>query len=261
MLEPGQIEIELGVPIPGRILPPEQWARTALKKLPEQRPIDWVAIFGRQAPLVLDLGCGNGRFIVTSAVRRPTHDHLGLDILPLVIRYATRRANQRGLHNARLAVCGAYEFLDQYVAPHTISEIHLYHPQPYHDLDRAYRRLVTPEFLSLVWRSLLPDGRFVIQTDCLAYWQYILQVAPTMFEFQTRMTPWPDDPHGRSRREIIARGQGLPIFRGEGIPRQDLDEASLGQLLQQLAPPQFDTTAGEQSGRGKRHRRQRGRRR
>jgi len=259
MLEPGQIETELGVPIPGQILPPEQWARTALKKLPEQRPIDWTDIFGRQAPLVLDLGCGNGRFVVTSAVRRPTHDHVGLDILPLVIRYATRRANQRGLHNVRLAVCGAYEFLDQYVAPHSIAEIHLYHPQPYHDLDRAYRRVVTPEFLALVWRSLDPQGRFVIQTDSLAYWRYILQIAPTMFQFETRMTPWPEDPHGRTRREIIARRQGLAIFRGEGLPRQDLDEQSLALLMTQLPPPNFDTTDNENPGR--RHGKKRKRRR
>ena len=108
MLEPGQIETELGVAIPGPILPPEQWARTAVKKLPDQKPLDWSQMFGRSAPVVLDLGCGNGRFLVSSALRRPTHDHLGLDILPVVIRYATRRANQRGLHNARLAVCGAY---------------------------------------------------------------------------------------------------------------------------------------------------------
>jgi tRNA (guanine-N7-)-methyltransferase len=243
MPQPGQIETELGVPIPGPILPPEQWARTALKKLPAPGPLDWVALFGRSAPLVLDLGCGNGRFLVSSAVRRPTHDHLGIDILPMVIRYATRRANQRGLHNARLAVCGAYEFLEQYVAPHSITEIHLYHPQPFHDVERAYRRLVTPEFLALVWRALVPAGRFVIQTDNSPYWQYIARIAPSLFLFHPRTTPWTEDPHGRTRREIIARRQGLPIFRAEATPRADLDEQSLAELVQRLPPPQFDTAA------------------
>ena len=261
MLEPGQIEMELGVPIAGQILPAEQWARTALKKLPEQRPLDWVALFGRSAPIVLDLGCGNGRFIVSSALRRPGYDHLGIDILPLVIRYATRRANQRGLHNARLAVCGAYEFLDQYVAPHTLAEIHLYHPQPYHDQDCTYRRLVTPEFLSLVWRSLVVAGRFVIQTDNLAYWQYILQVAPAIFEFTTHTTPWPEDPLGRTRREIIARSQKLPIFRGEGTPRGDLDDLAIDQLVRQLPPPQFATDDSRRPARGGGKRTRRGRRR
>ena len=261
MLEPGQIESELGVPIPGEILPAAQWARTALKKLPEQRPLDWAALFGRTAPLVLDLGCGNGRFIVSSAVRRPTHDHVGIDILPMVIRYATRRANQRGLHNTRLAVCGAYEFLEQYVAPRTIAEIHLYHPQPYHDLNRAYRRVVTPEFLSLVCRSLVEGGRFFVQTDSSEYWQYILQIAPTMFEFQERTTPWPEDPDGRTRREIVARSQGLSIFRGEGVPREDLRVDDLALLLQQLPQPNFATASWGPSARRKENRRRSGQRR
>ena len=89
-LQPGEIETELGAPIAGVILPPDQWARTALKKLPPPGPLDWTTLFGRAADVVLDLGCGNGRFLVASAVRHPELNHLGLDILPLVIRYATR---------------------------------------------------------------------------------------------------------------------------------------------------------------------------
>jgi tRNA (guanine-N7-)-methyltransferase len=100
---------DFGVPIPGRILPPDEWARTALKRLPPPGPLDWEALFGRAAPVVLDLGCGNGRFIITSALARPDVDHLGVDILPLVLRYATRRANQRGLANVRLAAIGGFE--------------------------------------------------------------------------------------------------------------------------------------------------------
>src|SRR5690242_3156062 len=97
------IEREFGVPIAGEILEESAWTQTALKRLPEGL-FDWPALFGRSAPIVLDLGCGNARFLIGSAVWRPGHDHLGVDILPLVVRYATRRANQRGLANIRLAV-------------------------------------------------------------------------------------------------------------------------------------------------------------
>jgi len=124
---------DYGVPIPGQVLPHEQWARTAIKRLPASGFLDWRAIFGREAPVVLDVGCGNGRFVISSALARPDIDHLGIEILPVVIRYATRRANQRGLSNVRLAVIGGYEFLAQYVAPASLAEIHLYHPQPYRD--------------------------------------------------------------------------------------------------------------------------------
>ena len=102
-------------------------------------------------------------------------DHIGIEILPVVIRYATRRANQRGLSNVRLAVIGGYEFLAQYIAPASVAEIHLYHPQPYRDGERKHRRLLTPEFLALVHRSLVAGGLFVLQTDNRAYWQYLRQ--------------------------------------------------------------------------------------
>src|SRR5262245_51998887 len=239
MVPDGSIEREFGVPFPGRILPEERWTRTALKNLPRIGPIDWSTIFKRQAPLVVDLGCGNGRYIIGSALARPEFDHIGLDILPVVIRYATRRANQRGLKNIRLAVRGAYEFLSDLVAPQALREVHLYHPQPFHDPAEAARRLVTPEFLGLVHRSLERGGLFVTQTDHAAYWNYIRTIAPHYFEFHEHPGAWPDAPLGRTRREIIARGQGLKIFRGWGNARADVDTMRLDQLARQLPLPQF----------------------
>ena len=215
-------ETDFGVPIPGHVLPREKWARTAIKRLPPPGPLDWQVIFGRQAPVVLDVGCGNGRFVITSALARTELDHLGVDILPLVIRYATKRANQRGLANVRLAVVGGFELLDQYVAPASVAEIHLYHPQPYEDTPQHHQRLVTPEFLALAHRSLTPGGLLVLQTDNRAYWQIMRRVAPLLFDFEELAGPWPDAPRGRTRREIYARKHGLSVFRGQGRPKPHL---------------------------------------
>lgn len=230
---------DYGIPIPGEILPPGEWARTALKRLPAPGPLDWNALFGREAPVVLDLGCGNGRFLLSSALRRPEFNHLGLDILPLVIRYATRRANQRGLHHARLAVCGAHEFLDQYVAPHSVAEIHLYHPQPYRDQAMSFKRLITPEFLALVHNALAPDGLWVVQTDNAGYWQYLSQVIPTLFAFEALTGPWPDAPRGRTRREIYARQHKMTVSKAVCRPKP-LSDVEIRTLISSLPKPQFD---------------------
>ena len=232
------IEREFGVPIAGEILPPGQWIQTALKKLPEGH-LNWPELFGRQTPIVLDLGCGNGRFLIGSAVWRPTHDHLGLDILPLVIRYATRRGNQRGLTNLRFAVRGALEFLQQHVAPGSIAEIHCYHPQPYYDSRQVSRRLITPEFLALVHRSLMAGGSFFVQTDNPGYWKYMEEVIPVFFEFHEQSGTWPDAPKGRTRREIIALRRGLPVFRGWGVARSNLSSKEALDLARKLPPPLF----------------------
>ncbi|MCS7046612.1 MAG: methyltransferase domain-containing protein, partial [Gemmataceae bacterium] len=137
-----RIESEFGVPIPGEILPAHRWTQTALKKLPPTGPIEWSVIFGRSAPLVVDIGCGNGRFVLASALARSDHDHIGIDVLPLVLRYATRRANQRGLTNARFAAVDGQRFVREYLAPSSVREFHVYHPQPYHDRRKWERRLL-----------------------------------------------------------------------------------------------------------------------
>jgi tRNA (guanine-N7-)-methyltransferase len=234
------IEREFGVPIAGEILEPGRWTQTAIKRLPTAGPLSWKDIFHREAPVVLDIGCGNGRFLIGSAVWRPDHDHFGIDILPLVLRYATRRANQRGLSNVRFAAIDGLRFLEHYVPAGTLAEIHCYHPQPYYDPRHVQRRLLTPTFLSLIHRSLIPPGKFFVQTDNPGYWRYIEQVLPVFFQYQRQESTWPDAPKGRTRREIIALRRGLPVFRAWGTPRADLSHADAIRLAESLPPPIFD---------------------
>ena len=236
---PTMIEEEFGVPIPGQILPEADWARTAIKRLPPPGPLDWSAIFGRVAPVVMDVGCGNGRYTLQSAIQRPDRDHFASDLLPVVIRYATRRANQRGLHNVRFAVKDAQTLVRSYVGPSSVSEIHLYHPQPYHDPRQAHLRLVTPRFLASVRAALEPGGLFVVQTDNPDYWAYMAKVLPVFFDFRDQDGPWPDAPEGRSRREILARSRGLRIFRGSGTRRDDLSAEEALAKAESLPAPTF----------------------
>jgi tRNA (guanine-N7-)-methyltransferase len=143
------------------------------------------------------------------------------------------------LHNVRFAVKDAETFVAAYVAPSSVAEIHLYHPQPYHDSRKAHLRLVTPRFLADVHRSLSAGGLFVIQTDNPDYWEYISRVLPMFFEFETHEGPWPDAPEGRSRREILARSRGLRIFRGTGRRRDDISRQDALDLAEKLPVPSF----------------------
>ena len=189
---------------------------------------------------MLDVGCGNGRYLIGSALTRPDHDHLGIDILPVVIRYARKRGNQRGLANIRFAVLGGRELLEKHVPPHSVAEIHCYHPQPYYDAAKVHLRLITPQFVAQVHRALVPGGLFVVQTDNPGYWRYIKEVVPFFFDFHERIGRWPDAPKGRTRREIVALRKKLPVFRGHGTAKRDLDDEEALRWAESLPPPTFD---------------------
>src|SRR5262249_13152851 len=151
-----------------------------------------------------------------SALKRPDYDHIGIDILPMVLRYATRRGNQRGLSNLRFAAVDAQRFVATYLAPGSVREVHCYHPQPYHHPQDHSKRLLTPHFLAQVHRVLEPGGSFFVQTDNAPYWKYLTEILPSFFDFHEQHGPWPDTPRGRTRREIVARRRRYPVYRALG---------------------------------------------
>jgi len=239
MLEPGQTEYEFGIPIAGAVVAKEQWTQCALKRIPETKPVDWSEVFGRQAPLVVDIGCGNGRFTLASAMARPECNHLAIDSLPAVIRYGTRRANQRGLNHVRFAVVDGWRFLTELCSAESIAEIHIYHPQPYADPVASSRRMLTPEFIGWMHRNLIPQGKIFLQTDRKAYWDYLGGNLTKLFDWNEIEVDWPEEPEFRSRREILSRKQGLPIYRGFGIRREGIGAEDFQSIIQAMAQPTF----------------------
>ncbi len=172
-------------------------------------------------------------------MRRPDWDHIALDILPAVIRYATRRGNQRGLSNTRFAVSDGWKFLSTILPEHSAREIHIYHPQPFADPEQSSRRMLTPEFLLLLHHALTDDGEIFLQSDRRPYWDYIRNSMSNMFDWIDVQDPWPEDPYGRSRREMLSIDKGLPIFRGIARKRPSLSDDELQHIAASLPQPDF----------------------
>ena len=208
---------------------------------PDER-FDFVRAFGRDAPRVLDLGCGNGRFLIASALARPNLDHLGIDLVPPAVKFASLRAGQRGLTNAKVAWGDASEFLLRRCPESSACEVHLYHPQPYRDHAKAARRQLTPAILGAIHRVLVPAGLFVFQTDNPAFAAYARRVLPALFEVREHPEPWPDAPRGRTLREIVARQQRLVIVRLL-CTRLDLPPEEAARRVAGLPEPAFDAAA------------------
>lgn len=238
-LAEGAIEYEFGVPIEGEILAKDAWTQCALKRLPQEGGVDWGEVFGRQAPLVVDIGCGNGRYTIASALRRPELNHLAIDSLPMVVRYGTRRANQRGLQHVRFAVVDGWRFLHSFCEDGSIAEVHIYHPQPYADPVDISKRMLNPEFMGWMYRRLKIGGAVYFQTDREAYWQYIDRWMPALFQWHAVDGAWPEGPEFRSRREILSRKEGLSIYRGIGVKAQEITGEQVAALVSEMEQPTF----------------------
>jgi tRNA (guanine-N7-)-methyltransferase len=228
-----------GPPFPGEVLARELWTRTRVGLGAKGEPFDWLRVFGRDAKRVVDLGCGNGRWLIHSALLRRDVDHVGVELVPPAVKLGSLRAGQRGLTNFKVAWGDATEFVVERVEPSSIDEIHLHHPQPYYDPSKRARRQLTPAVLFAIWRALRPGGLFVFQTDNDAFARYARKVVPALFEWRELVGPWPDAPKGRTLREIQARSKGLAIVRAEAR-KLELDPVEAERRASTQPEPDFD---------------------
>ena len=134
-------------------------------------PLDLAQIFPRPGPLEVDIGCGDGAFVVARAERFPERNYLGLEKLAGRVWRGCKKASRLGLTNVRFLRIESSYALQYLLSPASVEMVHLLFPDPWPKSKHRRRRMVTPEFLILVHRLLLPEGRFRIVTDQQSYFE------------------------------------------------------------------------------------------
>jgi tRNA (guanine-N7-)-methyltransferase len=129
------------------------------------RPLDPVAIFGRSAPLEIEIGSGKARFLIESARGHPGEDFLGLERALAYYRLCRDRLARSGLPNARVLRADARHFVETALAPATVRAFHVYFPDPWPKKKQRKRRLLDGVFLELMASRLEPGGTLRIATD------------------------------------------------------------------------------------------------
>jgi len=132
-------------------------------------PLDFLSVFGRVAPLEVDLGCGDGNLLAALAQENPERNFLGVERLLGRMRSACRKIGQRELTNARVVRIDILHAVQQLLAPQSVDVFHLMFPDPWPKRRHQNRRVVTPEFLRAIGRALKPESELRITTDQADY--------------------------------------------------------------------------------------------
>jgi tRNA (guanine-N7-)-methyltransferase len=172
-------------------------------------PLDLLAIFGRVAPLQVDLGCGNGSFLSELAQRHPDKNFLGIERLVGRVAKACQKAGALG--NVRiLNVENSYAV--GYLLPEgSVETFYLLFPDPWPKRRHHRRRIVKPDFLDAIHHALEDDGSLRIATDQLDYFDLIQRVSEDHSGFAIADGGDVDLPSTKFERRFIALG--APIYQ------------------------------------------------
>ena len=133
--------------------PPRTFRIHARRLLPAPQPDD---IFGNDHPLEIDLGCGDGSFLIEMAQHYPERNFLGVERLLGRVRGVCKRIQELGLTNVMVLRLESQYTLEYLLAPASVSRLHLLCPDPWPKARHHKRRLVQQEFLHILKRLSAP---------------------------------------------------------------------------------------------------------
>jgi tRNA (guanine-N7-)-methyltransferase len=151
--------------------------------------VDLSKLFPTEQPLEVELGSGDGSFLVEYARQNPTHNLIGVERLLGRIRKMERKARRAGLTNLRGVRIESYYFLEQLLPLHSASALHIYFPDPWPKRKHRRHRLVNERFPGLALAALRPGGRVYLRTDDADYFEQMLAVFAARSHFHPVQAP------------------------------------------------------------------------
>jgi tRNA (guanine-N7-)-methyltransferase len=177
--------------------------------------LDLAAVFGRTAPYCVEIGFGAGEVIGSLAENNPHIDYLGIEVHRAGLGRLLLRAEHSRLKNLRLVCQDAVEVLRHRIADQTLDEVLIFFPDPWHKKRHHKRRLIEPQFVSLIAAKLRVGGILRLATDWQAYAEQMLAVCntdPSLRSLSTDLT-YVARPEFRPATRFERRGERL----GHGV--------------------------------------------
>ena len=152
----------------------DEFAPAYLLKLADG-PLAPEAVFGRQAPLTVEIGFGMGHTLVEMAGAAPERDFIGVEIHKPGVAQLCFDAGTRALPNLRCYAEDAVEVMERAIADASVDALQLFFPDPWQKARHHKRRFVRPDLIELVRRKLRVGGRFHMATDWQPYAEWMLE--------------------------------------------------------------------------------------
>jgi tRNA (guanine-N7-)-methyltransferase len=139
-------------------------------------PVDFARVFGRVAPLAVEIGFGMGSAMAAIAAAAPGVDFVGIEVHPPGVGALLQRIDEMGLENVRIVQHDAVEVLESMIAPASLAAIRIFFPDPWHKKRHHKRRLIQAPFVRLLASRLAPGATLHCATDWLPYAEQMLAV-------------------------------------------------------------------------------------
>lgn len=139
-------------------------------------PLDFAAVFGRTAPVVLEIGCGMGETTAVIAAARPEQDFIGIEVHTPGVGNLFKEIATRELANLRVIQHDAVEVVRDMIAPGSLAGIHVFFPDPWPKKRQQKRRLIQGPFVHALAQRLAPGGYLHCATDWEEYAAQMLEV-------------------------------------------------------------------------------------
>ena len=133
-------------------------------------------VFGRDAPVVFEIGFGMGDATAKIAQTLADHDFIGCEVHEPGVGALLKQVDERQLGNIRIFQHDAVEVLEQMIAPASLAGVHIFFPDPWHKKRHNKRRLIQPEFVAQLVQHIKPEGYLHLATDWEPYAQQMLEV-------------------------------------------------------------------------------------
>ncbi|ACT08027.1 tRNA (guanine-N(7)-)-methyltransferase [Dickeya chrysanthemi Ech1591] len=181
----------------------------------QNEPLDFARLFGRDAPVVLEIGFGMGASLVTMAQQHPEQNFIGIEVHVPGVGACLGAAQEAGADNLRVMCHDAVEVLERMIPDGSLAMVQLFFPDPWHKARHNKRRIVQAPFAELVKRKLAIGGVFHMATDWEPYAQHMLEVMSAVAGYRNLSdhNDYVPRPASRPLTKFEARGQRL----GHGV--------------------------------------------